>query len=202
VSGVTADVAFEITCPAAARIRVSVAATGVDPDLNYQVAISSACAGCAPSGLAVGAFLEFIQPPGTYIISLYYVAANCSVNGANPVSVTAVGGATANVTFSVTCSAMPLPPPNGVVRITAPTTGTNPDASYGAVNETWCDFWYGCWEQLFSAASVVEFTVPYGSYVFRLTDVAANCSVSVPNPATVIVQANTTTELVFPVSCR
>jgi hypothetical protein len=202
VSGVTADVAFEITCAAAARIRVSATTTGPDPDQGYQVGVGPCGTGHCTLWLDAGGFVEFTEYQGNYLVRLYDVASNCTVTGDNPMSVSTTGGATTNVMFAVACTSPPPSPPSGLVRVTTPTTGADRDTYYSVVNETLCDGWYGCWQQEMPATGVAGFTVPVGSYVFRLTDIEANCTVTVANPATVTVVANTTTELVFPVSCQ
>ena len=145
-----------------------------------------------------GGNLEFTRIPGTYTIELKDVAPNCAVTGPNPITVTVTAGTT-NIAFPVTCT--PLPPP-GTVRITAPTSGTNRDAYYYVVNESVCDYYYGCTTLELPAGGFVEYTLDPGNYVFRLTDVAANCTINVPNPATVPVVSGMVTELVFPVSCQ
>ncbi len=91
--------------------------------------------------------------------------------------VTTTASSTTNVTFQVTCTALP------VVRVTAPTSGTNRDASYSVVNETTCDYYYGCDQKVLPATGTVEFKVATGSYVFRLIDIASNCTVNGNNPA-------------------
>ena len=135
-------------------------------------------------------------PAGTYTVRLTDVASNCTVNGTNPVVVTATAGSTTNVTFQVTCTALP------VVRVTAPTSGTNRDASYSVVNESTCDYYYRCDQQVLPAAGAVEFKVATGSYVFRLIDIASNCTVTGPQPGHGERRGRRTTDLVFPVTCQ
>jgi hypothetical protein len=197
VSDRTTDVVFTVTCVAVARIRVTAPTTGPDADQSYLVSLG-ACAGspCTEVWMDAGGNLEFTRIPGTYTIELKDVAPNCAVTGPNPITVTVTAGTT-NIAFPVTCT--PLPPP-GTVRITAPTSGTNRDAGYYVVSEP-CDY-YGCTTQALPAGGFVEYTLVAGNYWFWLTDVAANCTINVPNPATVPVVSGMVTELVFPVSCQ
>jgi hypothetical protein len=202
VSNVRTDVNFAVTCVATGRIRVSVSTTGPDPDAGYQVTIGACNVWPCTLSADANGFVEFDRVPGTYFVQLSDVASNCSVSAPNPASVTATAGTTTNVAFAVTCTALPPPPPTGVVRVTAPTTGTNRDLAYNVVNESSCDFYYGCTQLSLAASGAVEFTAVAGSQVFRLTDIAANCTVTGANPATVTVVGNATTELAFPVTCH
>jgi len=196
-ASVQTDVAFAVTCVGIASIHVSTPTTGLDKDPYYAVEVSNCSAGLpCNQGMEAGSTLELPVPSGTHTVRLTEIASNCTVNGANPVVVTTPPGSTVNVVFQVTCTALP------VVRVTAPTTGTNLDASYSVVNETTCDWYYGCSQQTLPATGAVEFQVYPGSYVFRLIDVASNCTVTVPNPVTVTAVAGSNPELAFPVTCQ
>ena len=197
-ANVQTDVAFAVTCVGIANIRVSTLTTGLDKDLYYAVEVSDCAAGYTCSqGMEASGTLEFNVPSGTHTVRLTQIAENCTVNGANPVLVTTPSGSTVNVAFQVTCTALPF------VRVTAPTSGTNPDAAYIVVNETECDYYsYYCSQQVLPAAGAAEFKLTPGSYVFRLTDIASNCTVTGPNPVTVNVVLGVNSELAFPVSCQ
>ena len=196
VANITTEITFSVTCLAMTTIRVSAPTTGPDADQSYRADVGDCPLGpCDARYFEAGATITFDVPVGTYTVRLNDIASNCSVNGSNPVSVTASAGSTANVAFQVTCTALP------VVRVTAPTSGTNRDAAYSVVNETTCDYYYGCDQKVLPAAGAVEFKVTTGSYVFRLIDIAANCTVNGPNPRTVNVVTGIT-DLVFPVTCQ
>jgi len=198
VANVQTEITFAVTCVAITTIRVSATTTGPDADQYYRAEVGADCplGPCNVQYFVAGTTATIEVPAGTYPVRLTDIASNCSVSGSNPVSVTASAGSTANVAFQVTCTALP------VVRVTAPTSGTNPDASYTVVNETTCDYYYGCDQKALPAAGAVEFKVATGSYVFRLSAIASNCTVTGPNPRTVNVAASGTTELVFPVTCQ
>jgi len=197
VANVEIEITFAVTCVAITRIHVSVPTTGPDQDQNYLVGVSdcSASLPCAQMYVQAGGTIEVLVPPGTHTVQLTDVASNCTVSGANPVVVTTTTSSVTDVTFQVTCTALPT------VRVTAPTSGTNRDASYSVVNESTCDYYYGCWQQSLPATGIVQFKVTPGSYVFRLIDIASNCTVTGPNPVTVH-PVTGVTDLVFPVTCQ
>ena len=197
VANVETEITFAVTCVAITTIRVSVTTTGPDADPFYQVWVGDCPLGpCSQQPVEAGSFTDFLVSAGTYTVLLNDVAPNCTVSGTNPVVVTTTATSATNVTFQVTCTALP------VVRVTAPTGGTNRDAAYAVVNESTCDFYYGCYQQALPATGSVEFKVATGSYVFRLIDIASNCTVNGNNPRTVNVVASGTTDLVFPVTCQ
>src|SRR5204862_5321495 len=65
-------------------------------------------------------------PVGGQSVAISGLAANCSVSGANPRSVTVVAGSTATTTFEVSCAA--VPPPTGSLTVNTHTTGSDLDA--------------------------------------------------------------------------
>ncbi len=198
VPSVQTEIHFTVSCVAIIRIHVSAPTTGPDADVGYVVAVGLCSTGpCTQLWLDANGTVDFVVTAGTYVVHLTDVASNCTVTGTNPAVVTVSGGSTTNVSFPVTCTALPA------VRVTAPTAGTNRDASYIVVNESSCDYYsYYCSQQVLPAAGAVEFKLTPGSYVFRLTDIASNCTVTGPNPATVNVVLGVDTELAFPVTCQ
>ena len=197
MAGERTDITFAVTCIAMTTIRVSVPVTGPDADAGFLVGVGDCPRSpCTQQWVESGGVTLFEVPAGTYAVQLTDVASNCTLSGTNPVLVATSPGSATEVTFPVTCIALP------VVRVTAPTTGTNRDASYIAVNETACDYYYGCWQQVLPATGAVQFKVTPGDYVFRLIDIAGNCTVTGPNPVTVHVVLGVNPELAFPVTCQ
>jgi hypothetical protein len=93
--------------PGAGQIGVTTVTTGSDMDDSYGVTVDGNSAG------TIGANDELIvedQPPGAYQVALTDVAANCTVGGDNPRTVTVVAGATEQTTFNVSCTALNQPP--------------------------------------------------------------------------------------------
>lgn len=103
--GTTTDVVFAVTCYALGSIQVSAATTGVDPDPDgYGVTVQR-------PGFAKGSTIPTNGSgtisgllPGDYGVTLSGVSANCDVAGANPRTVTVVGGGTASILYDVACA--------------------------------------------------------------------------------------------------
>ena len=106
-AGETARVAFTIACTAGApetgAIRATVATSGGSPDPDgYTLALD----GGSPVSLSVNGNHTFpALPVGSHSVQLGGLAGNCSVSGANPRSVSVSAGATATVSFEVSCVA-------------------------------------------------------------------------------------------------
>jgi len=106
---VTIDVTFEVSCAPIARIVVSAATAGPDPDRNgYRIHVTSEGVTVDPSDKTVAAngTVTFEPlPAATYTVVLLDLAANCEVSGARSRTVVATGGA-APVSFAVTCTVL------------------------------------------------------------------------------------------------
>jgi Tol biopolymer transport system component len=100
------------TGPATGSIEVTTSTTGPDEDPDgYTVSVDGGIA----QAIGIDGTLTISQvPAGTRSVVLAGVAANCSVAGSNPLAVTVSAGATAQVAFSVTCSAL-APPLSGKI---------------------------------------------------------------------------------------
>ena len=104
-SGGTVQIGFVLICTAqaAGSILTSVTTSGspTDPD-GYAVSVD----GGPPQAITVSGSHTFTKlVPGTHRVRLTGVAANCQVTGDNPVGVAVETGATASVSFAVTCAA-------------------------------------------------------------------------------------------------
>jgi WD40 repeat protein len=94
---------------AVGAIQLNATTTGDDMDSDgYQVALDGGTPKPVPTN---GSTLIGGLTPGDYAVALSDVADNCELAGTNPVTVTVVSGQTANTTFSLTCSALPLVAP-------------------------------------------------------------------------------------------
>jgi hypothetical protein len=156
---------------------------------------------CAPWNNGCGAFsalganrtVTLAIDPGTHSVLLTGVAPNCSVTGANPVSVNAVWGET-GIQFAVTCAAVTL-------HLTTTTTGVSIDPD----GDTLCIDEGGPWGyDCGSLASIgvngaVSVTVPAGIHWVELDGVAPNCVVSGDNGR--LITANVDTEVPFEIAC-
>jgi hypothetical protein len=101
-------VSFETTAPTG-NLTVTAATTGSDIPAGYTLSTSG------PGGSAsqpIGANETVTFPgiaSGDYTVELLEVAANCTVSGANPRTVTVPADGTGSTTFSVSCAAAPPP---------------------------------------------------------------------------------------------
>jgi hypothetical protein len=108
-AGASASVAFAITCTAppanSGTLRVITATTGssVDPD-GYSFAVDGGTT--QPIGVQATATLAN-EPSGSHSVQLSGLASNCTIQGANPLSVTVPAGGSADVSFAITCTALP-----------------------------------------------------------------------------------------------
>src|SRR5207302_10985210 len=120
-------------------------------------------------------------------------AANCTVSGANPRTVTVPAGGTASTAFSVTCAA-----PGGhtgSLTVTTSTTGSNLDPDGYTITID------GSFSQPIGTNTSVTFTGPSGDHTRALSGVASNCSGSGANPRTVTAPAGGPTSTTIPVTC-
>jgi YbbR domain-containing protein len=135
-------------------------------------------------------------PTGSYQVQLTpsSVAANCTVTSPNPQTANVPAGGTATVTFTVSCT-------TGTITISNQTTGSNLDPDGYTVTVTAAD---GTVEIATMATNgSVTGDLSTGSYQVQLTSssVAANCTVTSPNPQTANVPAGGTTTVTFALSC-
>src|SRR5207253_1748558 len=106
-AGATASTSFSVTCtappPQTGSLSVSASTTGsnLDPD-GYTATVD----GGASQSVATNGSVTFTGlSAGSHSVALSGVAANCTVGGSNPRTVTVPAGGTTTTTFSVTCAA-------------------------------------------------------------------------------------------------
>jgi probable HAF family extracellular repeat protein len=131
---------------------------------------------------------------GDHRIGLSGVAGNCKVEGENPRSVTVDAGEATAMIFTVSCV---IPPANtGILKITAATSGADPDADgYALVLD-------GGASQPIGVNGVLEIsTLASGDHSVGLTGLAENCAVQEDNPRVVTLTDNATAEVGFAVTC-
>ena len=181
----TVEVRFDITCAPAASIRVSAPTTGVLPDDEYYVYLDNQAGVPVSPGttLDLGMVLA-----GQHIVSLGDVSPNCSVTGGNPRVITVTADVAQDVVFQVTCD------PDATLVIATPTTGGDLDASYVAVIDNASGI-------TVPANGSVSVPVYGGVHTIGLTDLAANCSVTVATPVAISVPAGGTATATIPVLC-
>src|SRR5205823_3971217 len=195
-AGGTASTTFSVSCaappPDTGNLTVGTSTSGsnLDPD-GYTVTVD----GGASQTIGANGSVTFTGlSAGSHSVALSGVAANCSVSGANPQTVTVPAGGTATASFTVSCA--PTGGGTGTLTVTASTTGSDLDPDGYTVTLDG-----GATSQSVATNGSVSFIGPAGDHSVALSDVAANCTVSGANPRTVTVPSGGTTTTTFSVSC-
>ena len=193
-AGSSSSAAFTVTCatptPDAGNLQVSTTTVGPDPDPNgYTVALDGTTS--QPIGVAAQATVTNVAP-GEHTVRLANVAGNCSVQGNNPRPVSVPGGATAQVSFTVSCSAT-----TGSIEVDVATSGSPADPDGYTVKLEGRDPGLA----VPVSGTVVFTTVNPGSRTVALTGLAPNCSVTGGESQSVSVTAGARAELSFAVVC-
>jgi hypothetical protein len=186
----TTQVNFDVVCSATTgQIQVSVTTTGedLDPD-GYTIVLLGE--GQSRSVDTNGSTTFTGITPGPYDLELTNESPNCTVTSTNPTSTTVTAGATANVSFTVSCVGL-----TGNLTVFTSTSGEDQDTGYTVSVD-------GGTPQAIGANSSLNFVdLADGSHTVTLGGIAGNCSVSGSNPRTVTVPANSTTSTTFSVTC-
>src|SRR5439155_1463313 len=134
--------------------------------------------------LGVTASTTYTLTAASHTVELSGIAANCTVSGQNPRTVTVPTGGT-TTTFSITCTA--LPPPTGDLTVTAATSGQDLDPDGYTVTVD------GGQSRSLDVTASTTYTLTAASHTVELSGIAANCTVSGQNPRTVTVPTSGTT---------
>lgn len=103
--GLTTDLNFEVSCTAAAKVRVTLATTGIDADLAYRVRVEGTNFDRRDDVSANGDITIMGMGAGTHTVTLEDMAVNCDVSaGSNPRTVAVTSGNTTDVDFAVACA--------------------------------------------------------------------------------------------------
>ena len=198
-AGTTTSTTFSVSCTATTTtgtLTVTTTTTGSNLDLDGYTFTVTGGGQTATRAIATNGTSTFNGiPTGSYQVQLTpsSVAANCTVTSANPQTVNVPASGT-TVTFTVSCT-------TGTITIKNLTTGSNLDPDGYAVIVTASD---GTQEPATMATNgSVTGELSTGSYQVMLTpsSVAANCTVTSPNPQTANVTAGGTATITFNVSC-
>ncbi|MFL5447671.1 MAG: Ig-like domain repeat protein [Gemmatimonadales bacterium] len=194
-SGATASVAFVVTCtppqPGSGSIQLTVNTTGPEPDPDGYTATLD---GTTPIPVpATGSATFPSVPAGNHTVTLSGLAANCTVPDGGSASATVSAGAASQVSFTVTCTA--IPPSTGTLRITTSTTGPDPDADgYRFAVD-------GGQPQAIAVNSQVELpNTPAGTHTVVLSNVASNCTADNATK-TATLAAGATETVAFTITC-
>jgi Tol biopolymer transport system component len=179
--------------PSTGTLEITTATSGADQDADgYSVQMD------AGTFRAIGAAATLTTSdvtPGNHTVWLREVAANCTVAGDNPRTTIVTAGATATVSFAVTCSA--TSPTTGIIRVSVTTSGspTDPDGYITKLDAADPGLTIG-------TNGTVSFTaIPVGTHAIALTGMAANCSVTDGTSRSATVTAGATAEVSFVVTC-
>jgi hypothetical protein len=145
-----------------------------------------------PQAIGSAATLRLMEiAAGAHTIQLAGVAANCTISGDNPRTLSIIAGETTTVMFVVTCSAT-----SGSLEVTSSTSGSSTDADGYALTLDGTDR-----GPLAASASVTLTGLTPGNHVVGLSGIAANCQVSEDNPRAVSIVAGVSTAVAFTVTC-
>jgi len=181
--------AGDITQPGTGTLEITTSTTGVEPDTDGYIMQMDAERTQALE--PTGTFRSADASPGNHIIQLAGVAANCSIAGANPRSVTVSAGATSTVRFEVTCGAT-----SSSLQVSSTTTGTSPDPDGYRISIDGIDQ-----GTLGASDAVTLATVAPGDHLVGLSGVTGSCQVEGDNPREVAFTAGESTAAPFEVSC-
>jgi TolB protein len=188
--GATASVSFQVVCTApTAFIQVSTNTSGDDLDPDGYTAVLD---GGAERSIGLNGVTTFSDVSvGQHQVELTGIADNCSVSGANPAGASVTAGATAAVSFTVECEALPI----GSLEVTTSVTNNFDPDGY----------------QVFAAGSLVGRVdvngtanfdeVPAGVQDVELREIAPNCAVDGDNPISVDIPVGGAATYGFSVTC-
>jgi WD40 repeat protein len=176
--------------PSETAVRVTVGTTGspADPD-GYAVSIDAG----TPETVDINGSVTFEDlASGGHTLLLTGVAANCTVEGDNPRTVSVDAGEIAETTFSVACA-----PGTGTIAVTTTTTGESVDADGYTISVD------GGSGQAIGANSTVTITgLSVGEHSVELGDIASHCSLGgSANPMILTVVAGEPSDVIFAVTC-
>lgn len=182
-------VSFTVTCaPITARLVVTTATTGQDPDPNgYRLAIDDHVL----RSLADDTTLTiFGLPPGLHEVALRDIASHCTTTGQAADSLLFIAGQTTSARFDVTCA-----PITAQLHVAVVATGHDPDPNGFSLQVGGDVRWLG----LAPSQTFVRFTP--GPTQVTLADLAPNCSATSANPVTLTLTAGVTDSVRYAVAC-
>ncbi len=193
LAGAAAAVRFEVNCAATTgTIQIATTSTGSPPDADgYQLQLD----GAPPQAIGTTATVSIASvTPGPHTVGLAGLAANCSLDGDNPRTVTVSPGTVAPVAFTIACTA--LPPTTGSIAITTSTTGApqDPDGYAFTIDQ-------GDAQPIGVNGTASAVGLAAGNHAVRLQGAAANCTIGGANPRTIAVVAGETATTTFAVTC-
>lgn len=177
--------------PTTGSIVADVSATGVEMPDGFLVTLDDSATVLVPPSSDV---TWTGVPPGPHSVTLLDLPPNCGTTVTNPQLVTVEAGAAAAASFPVSCT-----PTRGELRIVVETTGdegVDEDGYRIEVEEA------GVSERVDVDAELTVPDLEPGSYRVRLRDVNRDCRAAGGRDRTVEVEAGTTTDVEFVVTCE
>ena len=191
--GGSLTVSFSVTCNAVSgSVSVSSATTGPAPDADgYTISLDGADRGVLQADATVT--LSGLVP-GSHVIGLAGLAANCQIQGENLRNVTVAPGTSPSIAYSISCATPPSA--SGGLRVTTVTSDPPPETvGYTLV----VDEAPGVPIGINTSSTVANLAA--GAHSVQLTGVPDNCTLQGASPAAVTITEGTTTELTFNVAC-
>lgn len=175
--------------PTTGTLEITTSTSGAEQDADgYSVQIDAG----PTRGIGGAATLSTADvTAGTHTVQLGEVAANCTVSGDNPRTVSVTAGETTTVSFAVTCNAT-----TGSLSITSATSGPSPDPDGYTISIDGAD--RGALGV--NAAVTISGLVP-GSHAVGLSGVAANCQIQGDNLRAVTITAGANARVEYTISC-
>src|SRR3954467_13238148 len=175
--------------PPPGSLEITTTTDGVEQDADgYSVQID----GGAIQPIGVQATITRSQvTPGTHTVQLGEMAANCTVAGDNPRTVTVTPGEATTLSFAVSCTAT-----TGSLSITSATSGPSPDADgYTILID-------GAERQTLAPNATVSISgLTAGDHLVGLNGLAANCQIQGDNARTVTIVGGENTSVGYTIGC-
>ena len=188
----TVQVDFDVSCVGlTGDLEVTTSTTGsdLDPD-GYTVTVDGGMA----TSFAINDTQTFQDlDDGDHQVELTGLAANCTVSGNNPRTVSVPANGTASTTFDVTCTET-----EGSIAVDVTTSGDDQDTDGYTITLDG-----GTPRSVGPNGSTTYLDLTPGDYDVGIdvSTVASNCTVNETNPQTASVTAGSTTNVSFTVSC-
>jgi Tol biopolymer transport system component len=188
-AGGATPVAMNVVCSAlVGTIAVTVSTTGEDIPGGYTLVLDG---GTTQAADANGSVTFTSVAVGSHEVELTDLPANCSVSGANPVTIEVTFGALTPITMAVQCGALA-----GAINLVVTSTGDDIPPEYQLIVDG------GTSLPVSANGSLTITGLTPGDHTVELTEVPENCSVSGENPVSVTVAANEMTQAAAVVDCH
>lgn len=183
-AGEVTTVSFAVTCTATTgSLSITSATTGPSPDPDgYTISIDGADRGALGVN---GAVTVSGLVPGSHLVGLSGLAANCQILGDNLQAVTITAGADVSVAYTIVCA---TPPGAGSLVITTVTAGSSLDPDGYAVSVDG-----GAPQSIGINATLIVEDLTVGTHAIAISGIAGNCHLDGENPRAVEVLPVSTT---------